>query len=84
MSSHNAPIGSQNRMTSGDLSRYLSFESLAELNWVVRGLFGLRQWLGGVLGGRVWRSERDSNPRALPGVRVSSAVQSASLPSLRG
>ncbi len=45
--------------TVDDLRRYLSFETLAEPNWVVRGLFGLRSLLGRVFS---WDSDGESPP----------------------
>ncbi len=45
--------------TVDDVRRYLSFEALAELNWVVRGLFGLRRLLGSVFS---WDSAGESPP----------------------
>jgi hypothetical protein len=47
--------------TVDDVRRYMSVESLAQLNWVVRGLFGLRRWLGRVFG---WDAGEES---PLPG-----------------
>lgn len=43
----------------GDVRRFLSAETLGELSWAVRGLFGFRRWLGRTFG---WDSRQESPP----------------------